>query len=104
MTLLITVYAAVITTVLWYKKDANNTMKLGTLSLMYWGASLMWFVDAIYEYAELGANYFIQVPMDMLNDGFLGLSVVALGMIIWVVLFLVRDPKDVIRKALLKRK
>lgn len=46
---------------------------------MYWGASIMWFVDAIFEYAELHAAYFTPDPMDMLNDLFLGLSVVAFG-------------------------
>lgn len=36
MTLLITVFAAVIVTVLWYiRKD--DTMKLGILIFMYWG-------------------------------------------------------------------
>ncbi|MCR5721372.1 MAG: hypothetical protein K6G72_03365, partial [Lachnospiraceae bacterium] len=84
MTLLITIFAAVISTVVWYRTAPKSNMKLGTLSLMYWGASIMWFVDAIFEYAELKEEYFTPAPADMLNDFFLGLSVVALGLIIWI--------------------
>lgn len=104
MTLLTSVFAAVICTAIWYKNAPKNDMMVGTLCLMYWGASLMWFVDAIFEYAELGAEYFTPEPVDMLNDFFLGLSVVALGMIIWVVVLLVKDPKGALKKALLKSK
>ncbi len=104
MTLLTTVFAAIITTVLWYKNAPKNEMKLGTLALMYWGASLMWMVDAIAEFIELKSAYFTPEPMDMLNDLFLGLSVVALGLIIWLIILIVKDPKGVVRAALLKNK
>ncbi len=100
MTLLITVFAAVISTVVWYNRK-DDDMKLGPLLFMYWGASIMWFVDAIFEYAELGAEYFAPVAEDMLNDTFLGLSVVALGLVIWVVRLLILDPKGRIGKILL---
>jgi hypothetical protein len=53
VTLLITVFAAVITTVIWYNRKDDN-MKMGILLFMFWGASLMWFVDAVFEYAEYG--------------------------------------------------
>ena len=49
MTLLIAVFAAVITTIIWYTNDKRSQLKLGTLALMYWGASLMWMVDAVVE-------------------------------------------------------
>ncbi|MDO5397284.1 MAG: hypothetical protein Q4G33_05075 [bacterium] len=95
MTLLITVFAAVISTVVWYVTDSD--MKLGTLSLMYWGASLMWLVDAVAEYIEIGAEYFTPADADMLNDAYLGLSVAALGLVIWLVIVLMKDPKGKIR-------
>lgn len=104
MTLLITVFAAVISTALWYKKAPDNTMRLGILCWMYWGASLMWFVDAVFEYAELHAAYFTPSLSDMLNDSFLGLSVVAIGLVIWIVVLLIKDPKGVVRDAVLKKK
>ncbi|MBQ9608020.1 MAG: hypothetical protein IJV15_01085 [Lachnospiraceae bacterium] len=104
MTLLTTVFAAIITSVIWYKNAPKNEMMLGTLSLMYWGASLMWMVDAVFEFAELKSEYFTPAPADMLNDLFLGLSVVALGLIIWLVILFIKDPKGVVRATLLKKK
>ena len=58
MTLLVTVFAAIICTVLWYKKAPQDEMNIRVLCYLYWGASIMWFVDAIYEYADLGAQFF----------------------------------------------
>lgn len=104
MTLLITVFAAIISTVIWYNKEEARSLKVSTLCFMYWGASLMWLVDSIFEYAESGAEAFVPAPLDMLNDLYLGLSVVALGLIIWLVILLVRDPKGVVKAALFKRK
>ncbi len=102
MTLLTTVFAAIICTVIWYRKAPDRSMQLGTLCLMFWGASIMWLVDAIVEYSEIGAEFFAQEPADMLNDFYLGLSVVALGLIIWLVILIVKDPKGVVRTSLLK--
>ena len=36
----------------------------------------------------------------MINDSYLGLSVVALGLIIWLIVLLVKDPDGKIRAAL----
>lgn len=104
MTLLITVFAAVVCTVVWYFSPKREQFGLGTLSLMFWGASIMWFVDAIFEFVELKAEYFTPSLSDMLNDAFLGISVVALGLVIWLVILLVRDPRGVVRSALLRKK
>lgn len=104
MTLLITVFAAIICTIIWYKNAPDSEMKVDILCWMYWGASLMWLVDAIFEYAELHAEYFTPSPIDMLNDFYLGLSVVALGLIIWLVILLIKDPKGVVKAALFEKK
>ena len=104
MTLLTTVFAAIISMILWYKSAPKNEMKVGVLCWMFWGASLMWLVDAVFEYAELGAEFFTPAPADMLNDFYLGLSVVALGLIVWLVVLLVKDPKGVVKAALFKKK
>ena len=103
MTLLTTVFAALISSIIWYRKEEARKLQVGTLSLMYWGASLMWLIDAVFEYAELGAESFVPAPLDMLNDLYLGLSVVALGLIIWLVILLVRDPKGLVKAALFKK-
>lgn len=103
MTLLLTVFAAVAATVLWYNRK-DDSMHLGALCFMFWGASLMWLGDAVFEYAELGAEYFTPAPEDMLNDTFLGLSVIALALVVWLIIVLVRDTKGVVRAALTKKK
>lgn len=104
MTLLTTLFAAVISSVAWYKGAPKNEMNVGPLCWMYWGASLMWLIDAIFEYAEIGAEYFTPSPLDMLNDLYLGLSVVALGLVIWLVILFIKDPKGVIKDSLFKKK
>ena len=91
MTLLLTVFAAVISTVAWYRRSPKNDLCLGVLCWLFWGASLMWLVDAIFEYIELGAEYFTPAAGDMLNDAFLGLSVIALALVIWVVALLINE-------------
>lgn len=103
MTLLTSVFAAIICTIFWYAKESRNDLKIGTLCWLYWGASLMWIVDAIFEYSELGADFFAPAPVDMLNDLYLGLSVVALGLIIWLVFLFVKDPKGVVKGVLFKK-
>ena len=102
MTLLLTVFAAVITTVIWYTRK-DDSMKLGMLMFMFWGASLMWLVDAVFEYAELKAAYFTPAVEYMVNDTFLGLSVIALALVIWVVRLLITDPKGTVKAALVKQ-
>ena len=64
----------------------------------------MVFVNVIFEYAELHEAFFTPKPIDMLNDFYLGLSVVALGLIIWLVILLVKDPRGAVKASLLKRK
>lgn len=103
MTLLTTVFAAVFCTVLWYQKASARELKVWILCWMFWGASLMWLGDAIFEYAELGAAYFTPAASDMLNDLFLGLSVIALALVIWLVIVLIKDPKGVVRAQLFKK-
>ena len=62
----------------------------------------MWLVDAIFEFAELKAEYFSPALQDMINDSFLGLSVIALALVVWVVRLLITDPKGSVRAALRK--
>lgn len=104
MTLLITIFAAAISTAVWYKKAPADDLQINTLCLMYWGASLMWMVDAVFEYGQLKSEFFTPAPVDMLNDTFLGFSVVALGLVIWLIILLVKDPKGVVKAALFTQK
>ena len=103
MTLICSTFAAIVCTVIWYKSLPKNELRIDILCWMYWGASIMWFVDAIFEYVELKDAYFTPAPADMLNDFFLGISVVALGLIIWLIILLIKDPRGVLKEALLKK-
>lgn len=100
MTLLLAVFAAVISTFVWYKNAPKDIYRTRTLCFMFWGASLMWFVDAIFEFVSEGAAFFEPDPSTILNDAFLGLSVIALGLVIWIIDLLVHDPKKVVKTAL----
>ena len=102
MTLLVTVFAACFFTNKWYSSEKDD-LRFGTLCLILWGASLMWTVDAVFEFAELGVEYFNPAPADMLNDFFLGLTAVALALVIWTVILLIRDPKGKVAGRLLRQ-
>lgn len=99
MTLLLTLVAAVVVSCIWYTSEKARQMKVSMLCYMFWGASLMWMVDAIAEYIELRAEYFQPALQDVLNDTFLGLSVIALALVVWVLTVLVKDPLGVLRPA-----
>ena len=102
MTLLMCVFAAIIATVKWYQRKDDGLL-LGIPCLCFWGASLMWLGDAIFGYAEDGAAFFEPELSEMINDTYLGLSVVALGLILWLIILFIKDPKGII-KARLKKK
>ncbi|MBO4350655.1 MAG: hypothetical protein J6A01_06915 [Proteobacteria bacterium] len=103
MTLLISIFAAVIFTFLWYKNAPEDKYKFSFLCWIFWGASLMWLVDAIFEFIEQKEEYFTPAATDMVNDAFLGLSVVALGMVVWIVYLIIKDPKRVVKSSLIKK-
>lgn len=98
MTLLITLIAAVVCTAIWYKNAPEDKMQVSTLCFIYWGAALMWLADAVAEYIEMEAEFFSPSAYDMLNDAFLGISAVALGLVIWIVKLLITDPEHIFRK------
>ena len=52
---------------------------------------------------EFQVRYFTPAAEDMLNDLFLGLSVVALGLVIWLAVLLIKDPKGIVKATILKK-
>jgi len=64
----------------------------------------VWLFDFIFEYTELKADYFNQSFESILNDSFLGLTVVTIGLVIWLVILLVKDPDGVFEKKFTKIK
>ena len=66
-----------------FLRDKNKKYAYHIPCLLFLSASLMWFVDSIFEYLEKGTEIFTPNLQDLVQDGFLGLSVIALGILIW---------------------
>lgn len=96
MTLLITIFAAIVTTIAWYV-NFESGMKLGTLCLIYWGAALMWLVDAIAGYIKLGAAYFKLAAKRQLSGPF-GCGIGAYHLAV----LLIKDPQGRAKAVLMK--
>lgn len=92
MCLVITLLAAVVSTVAWYVNAQEDRLHLGSLSLMYWGAALMWTVDGFFCLAE--GEPFLDLS---LNDALLGFVIVVCGLVAWIALLLYKDPKKVFK-------
>ena len=104
MCLILTTFAAVVCTAIWYASATLRDMKISVLCWLFWGAAIMWLVDLVFEYAEEGAKVFEPAFADVLNDTLLGLAVITIALVIWTAVFLICDPKGIVRSALLKKK
>lgn len=104
MTLVVTLLAAVVATLVWYAKLPENTYRIGGLALMYWAAALMWCVDGLFCLME--GEPFIEIvdTAAMLDDFVLGVVVVIVGIAAWAVYLLCSDPKNALGKAFSPRK
>ena len=98
MFFIITAVAAVVVTIIWYVNAPKDTYKLSLLSFIFWGATLMWLVDHVMAYLMEGGEFF-EVTLDAT---LLGVNVVLLGLVVWLIMLLITDPKGVFNK-LLKR-
>lgn len=94
MWLIMTALAAVITTAIWYVKAPEGKYKLGLLSLIFWGATLMWFVDHLMGYLMEGGEFF-EINLDAT---LLGLVVIIVALIIWEIALLHDDPRGVLKR------
>ena len=96
MYLIITATAAIITTIIWYTKSPENKYNLGTLCLIFWGATLMWLVDHIIAFLTEGGEFF-EITLDAT---LLGITVTLFGLLIWLITLLINDPKKVFNSTL----
>ena len=94
MWLIITALAAIITSALWYITAPKDKYKLGFLSLMYWGAAIMWLVDHVIAYAQEGGEFF-EINADATGLGF---SVLIGGLVVWLIVLLISDPRGILSK------
>lgn len=88
MCLIITAAAAVISTLLWRLKFRASRYKLDILSLMYWGAALMWCVDSVFSAVEGGGFFEFSA-----SDAMLGILAVAAGLVLWAIIYLCAKAK-----------
>ena len=87
MCLLITVFAALVTSFVWYKKRGERKWRLERLALMYWGAALMWVVDGFVCLIE--GEAFFDISM---GDALLGVLVVVCGIVGWGISLVWKNP------------
>lgn len=92
MWLIILLFASVLSTAFWYSKAEDDKYMLKLLSLLFWGASIMIFVDNLVGYAVEGGE-FIDLSAESIVLGFVLLLAV---LIIWEIILLVKDPKKVV--------
>jgi hypothetical protein len=98
MWLIMTAFAAIITTTIWYIKSPGDKYKLGILSLAFWGATLIWLVDHVIASLTEGGAFF-ETGRDATM---LGISVIIFALLVWLVVLLISDPKGVLKKILEK--
>ena len=96
MYFIITALAAVVTTIIWYVNAPEDKYKLSILCFIYWGATLMWFVDHVMAYLSEGGEFF-DITLDAT---LLGITVVICGLLAWTMILLIKDPKGVFKKLL----
>lgn len=96
MFFIITAIAAVVSTIVWYVNAPEDKYKVNILCFIYWGATLMWLVDHIMAYASEGGEFFEFT----LDATMLGVFVVLCGLIAWLIVLMVKDPKGVFKKLL----
>ncbi|MCF7878501.1 MAG: hypothetical protein K9L95_03430 [Candidatus Omnitrophica bacterium] len=94
MYLIITILAAIVATIIWYVKAPQDEYKLSLLSLILWGAALMWFIDHLVAYLREGGQ-FLEISLDA---ALLGLFVVIFALLVWEIVLLVSDPKKVFKR------
>jgi hypothetical protein len=92
--LIMTLLAAIITTAIWYIKAPEDKYKLGLLSSLFWGASIMWLIDHIIAFLTEGGEFF-EINQDAT---LLGISTILIALLIWQAVLLISDPKGVLRK------
>jgi len=96
MWLLFLFSAAIFTTALWYIWDKSEKYAVSILALIYWGATIMVFVDHTLGYLMEGGEYFDT----SLDACILGSILVLMGAVIWEIFLILKDPAKKLKKVL----
>lgn len=99
MTLILTLLATAITLIILYGSEKARNMNINILCYMFGGASLMWTIDFIVELVKEGPEVvFHPQGEEILNEFLLALAVIALALLIWIIIVLIKDPKKIFKK------
>ena len=91
MWLISTLFAAILATALWYALP--KVYRLELLSLIFWGAAIMWLVDHVMAYLAEGGPFF-----DISSEGIvLALWIPIPALVVWEIVLLLTDPKGVLK-------
>ncbi len=99
MWLILTAVAAIVTTLLWYTKAPKDKYKLGFLSLIFWGATVMWVVDHLWAYLA-GNGEFLEIN---LSATLLGVVVIIVGFILWGIFLWLTARKETEKRTMANR-
>ncbi|MCX8187172.1 MAG: hypothetical protein N3F65_00990 [Nitrososphaeria archaeon] len=94
MWLIILAFAAIITTAIWYSKAENDKYMLKFLCLIFWGATIMVFIDRVIGFLMEGGE-FLELTADAVVLGFV---MVIAALMLWEIVLLLKDPRGVFRK------
>lgn len=87
-------FAAIITTAIWYSKAENDKYMLKFLCLIFWGATIMVFIDRVIGFLMEGGE-FLELTADAVVLGFV---MVIAALMLWEIVLLLKDPRGVLRK------
>ena len=94
MWLIILAFAAAIATPIWYSMADEDKYLLRLLCLILWGATIMVFVDHVMGFLMEGGEFF-----ELTSDAtVLGFAMLIAALVIWEIVLLLKDPKNVLYK------
>lgn len=94
MTLLICAIAAIVCIALRFAKpEWSKKYSIGLLALMFTGASLMWSMDMVFTIMEGEAFINFADAEGTMDDAFLGVLVVVLGLAVWGVINVIKGTR-----------
>lgn len=94
MWLVILAFSAIISTALWYSTAEDDKYMLRVLSLIFWGAAIMVFIDKVLGYLMRGEEL-IEMTLEAAALGFIAITV---ALLIWLIILLLKDLKGVLHK------
>lgn len=94
--LIITLLAAGISTLIWYIKSPGNNYRLGILSLFYWGTTIMVFIDHLIGSIIEKSNFLEIKPTP--EGWVLSSAMIIAPFAIWTIILVIIDPKRAWKK------